>query len=189
MMQKRWQQQRFIPQPCPIFRAPTPLPLLLVLLKPFPKALWYVFGGRTALLLPRPKDVACDLVPTAAVATSIPVVFIPIVPAGKGQFLHPRESTAALAQLSGKGRSFPPRYGGRDTYVEVLDKKGSRSNRGDAVPDPPSSTTASSSTSVLVGMTIPLLNFTRTSLDICTQGKIEGKTDAKIFVYDLNITL
>ena len=151
----------------PVFRAPTPPPLLLLLLNPFSKALRYVFGGQTAFPLAQPKEVACDLVPAA---TATPVVVVPIVPAGKGQCLHPRESTVALAQRSGRGRSFPPRYGGRETCVEVLDKMGSRSDRGDAVPAPPSTASAS----VSVGTTIPLPTFTRTSLEICAQGKIEG---------------
>ena len=85
---------------------------------------------------------------------------MPIFPTVKVQFLHPQESTVALAQPSGKGHRFIPRYGGRDTYVEVLDKMRSRSERGNAVPVPLSTATASSSASVLVGKTIPPLTLT-----------------------------
>ena len=141
----------------PVFRSPTPPPLLLLLLYPFPKALQYVFGGQTTFPLSQPKEVACDLVPAAATAT--PVVVVPNVPAGKGQCLHPRESTVALAQRSGKGRSFPPQYRGRETYVELLDQMGSRFDRGNVVPALPSTATASSSASVSVGTTTPLLTL------------------------------
>ena len=72
-------------------------------------------------------------------------------------------------------------------YVEVLAKMGIRYDRGDAVLAPPSTATASSSASVSVGTTTLLPTFNQTSLATCAQGRIEGKTGAICFVYDLNI--